>query len=223
MEQLELTFCAAGSRVRTFPLQDSAPALLELAPASGTSTSASSRSSRRRSSSSRTCLDCGLVACVMCWPDLPLSGSMRSGRVSVPPSSGRRTSGGVSSSLLPTPTASTYGGNQGGSNGRVGPVRHSLTTLAKMGVLPTPRASAAAHVGSTPTPHVMERIANGRATLEQHAIAGLLPTPTVCGNHNRKGASPTSGDGLATAVGGRLSARFVEWMMGFPIDHTDVD
>ena len=25
-----------------------------------------------------------------------------------------------------------------------------------------------------------------------------VPTPTVCGNHNRKGASPTSGDGLAT-------------------------
>ncbi len=27
-----------------------------------------------------------------------------------------------------------------------------------------------------------------------------MPTPTVCGNHNRKGASKTSGDGLATAV-----------------------
>jgi len=26
------------------------------------------------------------------------------------------------------------------------------------------------------------------------------PTPTVCGNYNRKGLSPTSGDGLATAV-----------------------
>lgn len=26
------------------------------------------------------------------------------------------------------------------------------------------------------------------------------PTPTVCGNYNRKGASATSGDGLATAV-----------------------
>ena len=28
----------------------------------------------------------------------------------------------------------------------------------------------------------------------------LWPTPTVCGNYNRKGASATSGDGLATAV-----------------------
>lgn len=30
--------------------------------------------------------------------------------------------------------------------------------------------------------------------------SGLWPTPTVCGNYNRKGASTTSGDGLATAV-----------------------
>ena len=29
---------------------------------------------------------------------------------------------------------------------------------------------------------------------------GLWPTPTLCGNHNRKGLSKTSGDGLATAV-----------------------
>ena len=33
--------------------------------------------------------------------------------------------------------------------------------------------------------------------------AGLWPTPTVCGNYNRKGASATSGDGLATAVAQR--------------------
>jgi DNA (cytosine-5)-methyltransferase 1 len=29
---------------------------------------------------------------------------------------------------------------------------------------------------------------------------GYLPTPTICGNHNRKGASATSGDGLVTAL-----------------------
>ena len=32
------------------------------------------------------------------------------------------------------------------------------------------------------------------------ASARMWPTPTVCGNYNRKGASATSGDGLATAV-----------------------
>lgn len=42
--------------------------------------------------------------------------------------------------------------------------------------------------------------------LKKQAIAtkeidcGLWPTPTLCGNHNRKGLSKTSGDGLATAV-----------------------
>jgi len=40
-------------------------------------------------------------------------------------------------------------------------------------------------------------------TLEQTirgTESGFWPTPTVCGNYNRKGASKTSGDGLATAV-----------------------
>lgn len=32
------------------------------------------------------------------------------------------------------------------------------------------------------------------------SAARLWPTPIICGNYNRKGASPTSGDGLATAV-----------------------
>ena len=34
--------------------------------------------------------------------------------------------------------------------------------------------------------------------------SGLWPTITVCGNYNRKGASATSGDGLATAVAKRM-------------------
>jgi hypothetical protein len=85
---------------------------------------------------------------------------------------------------------------------------------------------------------------------EEVAGGFLLPTPTVCGNYNKKGASKTSGDGLITAlrrryptpcasdwkgsakkgqrrgqlseifVGGKLNPRFVEWMMGFPIGFT---
>jgi hypothetical protein len=37
-------------------------------------------------------------------------------------------------------------------------------------------------------------------SLSNPEIQAKWPTPTVCGNYNRKGASPTSGDGLATAV-----------------------
>jgi len=80
----------------------------------------------------------------------------------------------------------------------------------------------------------------------------LWPTPTVCGNYNRKGASKTSGDGLATAVrlwstplasdtghrkkkfaqggtalscqvSGKLNPTWVEWLMGFPLGWTDLD
>jgi hypothetical protein len=39
-----------------------------------------------------------------------------------------------------------------------------------------------------------------RPCLSTMARGDLWPTPTVCGNHNRKGASATSGDGPATAV-----------------------
>ena len=93
------------------------------------------------------------------------------------------------------------------------------------------------------------------------------PTPTVCGNNNRKGASATSGDGFATVVAQRtwptatatahkgwlpnhnrantddrldytvereafqpgqqtppmrLSPDWTEWLMGWPIGHTDL-
>jgi DNA (cytosine-5)-methyltransferase 1 len=81
-----------------------------------------------------------------------------------------------------------------------------------------------------------------------------VPTPTVCGNYNRKGASATSGVGLSTYVknlptpkardfksgkqkvvrhsldlnvlvqqedGGPLNPEWVEWLMGWPIGHTE--
>ena len=53
-----------------------------------------------------------------------------------------------SSSLLPTPTASSYGSNRGGAAGRVGPVRYSLASMAKLGLLPTPTAGDSSPSGS---------------------------------------------------------------------------
>ena len=41
---------------------------------------------------------------------------------------------------------------------------------------------------------------NSRGEPKLSAEVKLWPTPTVCGNYNLKGASATSGDGLATAV-----------------------
>lgn len=51
---------------------------------------------------------------------------------------------------------------------------------------------------------MLDGVVYGLQTLEQvtEEIDGgsLLPTPTVCGNHNRVGASKNSGDGLVTAL-----------------------
>jgi hypothetical protein len=81
-------------------------------------------------------------------------------------------------------------------------------------------------------------------------LVQMWPTPTVCGNYNRKGASKTSGEGLATAgrnwltptafmhkdsttdrgksnlgevVGGKLNPDWTEWLMGWPIKWTSLD
>lgn len=56
------------------------------------------------------------------------------------------------------------------------------------------------------------------------------PTPSVTGNHNRKGASAKSGYGLATAakmmpgeVKGALNPEFVEWLMNWPKGWTSLE
>ena len=53
----------------------------------------------------------------------------------------------------------------------------------------------------TPTASMTERSDKfKRPVLTPAEFVKQWPTPTVCGNYNRKGASATSGDGLATAV-----------------------
>jgi hypothetical protein len=106
---------------------------------------------------------------------------------------------------------------------------------------------------------------NSRGEPKLSAQVLQWPTPTVCGNYNRKGASASSGDGIATAVHQRtyptatatsykgwspnhnradtddrldytieregfrpgqqtppmrLNPDWVEWLMGWPIEHT---
>lgn len=53
-------------------------------------------------------------------------------------------------------------------------------------------------------------------------LPAMLPTLTVKGNHNKKGLSKTSGDGLATVIGsGPLNPAWLEWFMGFPDGWTE--
>lgn len=48
-----------------------------------------------------------------------------------------QTCGQANAAYLPTPSAVSYGSNQGGAAGRTGPVRHSLDALARLSLLPT--------------------------------------------------------------------------------------
>jgi hypothetical protein len=91
------------------------------------------------------------------------------------------------------------------------PMLERTTSGTDSGLWPTPTASAMPCEG---TQRIMRKkwLAGELSLEEASAIAGrdvrkaqgkvpsMWPTPTVCGNYNRKGASATSGDGLATAV-----------------------
>ncbi len=57
--------------------------------------------------------------------------------------------------------------------------------------------------GRTPTnslPDMVDGLLDQGGSNTNGKNQGLYPTPSLCGNHNRKGASATSGDGLSTTV-----------------------
>jgi hypothetical protein len=80
------------------------------------------------------------------------------------------------------------------------------TGETEFGLWPTPEATAISVFGKHDvvyqTAGKPRRITKGGtdASLGLARLVQLWPTPSVCGNYNRKGASEKSGDGLATAV-----------------------
>jgi hypothetical protein len=88
------------------------------------------------------------------------------------------------STFLPTPSATQYGSNQGGAAGRTGKVRHSLESMAKHDLWPTPRANDAEKRGNFD-------ITNPKNGLP--AAARLWPTPTAA-----QGGGERSGDRKGT-------------------------
>jgi hypothetical protein len=91
-----------------------------------------------------------------------------------------------------TPASADAVGSHGGGQGRS--LRTDIYNLKHRTEFPTPKANKAGGYSS----------ANFSPTLEQVVN---WPTATVCGNHNRNGASATSGDGLATAVNQAVKAK----------------
>lgn len=176
------------------------------APAQGSTKSScdSSPSSNPEASSSKTCITPGASGCPCCGAPCGNAGMPLCRFACAPAILGPGINAAASSSW-PTLTHQSYGSNRGGANGRTGAFRPSLPTLM---------------TGSNSHRDEGRSYRNLDGRKNDHGPG--LPTLTVCGNYNRKGASPTSGDGLATAVGGRLNPMWCEWYMGFPVGWTDV-
>jgi hypothetical protein len=139
---------------------------------------------------------------------------------------------GTGSGYLPTPSAVSYGTNQGGSAGRVGKVRPSLQTMAKQRLWPTPRTAgldggsnsrkAAKARGMWPTPTQSDgqggpgqgKKCQGGQDLQ--TVVQLFPTPTS----NRRTGLQSHGVNVVT---GQLNPTWVEWLMGWPIGWTDLE
>lgn len=97
--------------------------------------------------------------------------------------------------LYPTPSATPYGNNQGGAAGRTGKVRHSLESMARQNLWPTPRASEykdCGAVGSKSHTHMDKR----------SYLCAKAKDP----------AQPT----------GCLNPTWVEWLMGVPTGWTEL-
>lgn len=216
---------SAASPVRTSPAPASASASKANAQASTANSSGSLTSASRAASSLKTCITPGSAGCPSCGASCGRDGMPLCRFACAPVILGPGTNAAASSSW-PTLTHQSYGSNRGGANGRSGKLRPSLPTLMRG----DSRNSVDRRLSSRGNPALLPTLIRRDARTEKGAARmpnsvgsdPLLPTLTRCGNYNRKGVSPTSGDGLATAVGGRLNPTWCEWYMGFPLDWTAV-
>lgn len=225
---------AEASRAKTCPAQERARALLAHAQASGLNLPGSSKSCILSGSSSKTSpadLAGGSTRSALTWD----SSGMKRYRSRCQLLLSALLTGAAESSLLPTPSASRYGTGQNGcpGDGRAqfaGKGKPSLYTMASHGTLPTPMGRDWKGPSSEGGKHGMGSLPN--------AIKKMLPTPTAgdakaSGSRRKAGSSAHAGVSLTDVVihgqelhqhqdrkpnSGRLSPRFVSWMMGFPLD-----
>lgn len=122
--------------------------------------------------------------------------------------------------ILPTPAATPYGSNRGGAAGRVGPVRHSLDSLAKL--FPTPTARDGDGRGTGDERYWMTRALHRNQGRPLDTEVALLPartwgnfTEAVARHESIYGPAPLPTE-LNRNGAPRLSADFAEWLMCIP-------
>jgi hypothetical protein len=130
---------------------------------------------------------------------LPRSGMTRNGTLYLRPRSAPRISGSASS-LWPTPNTSDGMGSR---------------TSSDQAILTGKRPSGA-------KVQVSLRDAIRRREL-QKTKHGLWTTPTADDTGHRKDRYAQGGTALSTQAGGQLNPTWVEWLMGFPLGHTDLE
>jgi hypothetical protein len=210
-------------RAKTSAPQASAKASRKArAPGSGSNSRASSAKFVRAGSSSKTSRRARSAGCPRCGKTCTCLVTIAPPSRFLPPTSERLICEDGSSlspaSMLPTPTASTYGSNMGGGAGRVGKERHSLQSMAAKGLWPTPTVK-----GNHNRAGLSPRSGDGLATA---VAAQMLPTPTS--RDWRSGASNLHGKNsrplnevVHRSTPGRLNPTWVEWLMGLPLGWTE--
>ena len=144
------------------------------------------------------------------------------------------------SSFLPTPTATPYGNNQGGAAGRTGQVRHSLESMAKHDLWPTPTAMTGG-TGVAPSHENGGHGWNIGAAVNDSLSDNpkkQWPTPMAHearlgyqdrSDPNKKGTQKSLTTEVIDQAGGRaktsgqLNPDWVEWLMGVPTGWTELD
>lgn len=157
---------------------------------------------------------------------LPRWGWMHAGVVSGLMTSERPISASDSGYSLPTPSSVSYGSNQGGGGGRLGPVRESLETMARRNTWPTPNVPN----GGRTTWHAEQEgnsfYHNGKKVqLDLAQAVRIWATPSARDWRSGKASEATHAKNsrpLSEQVGGTLNPTWTEWLLGWPCGWTDL-
>jgi hypothetical protein len=162
----------------------------------------------------------GLMRNGECWEQMPLAHPTKESAfgftVPTPVASDGTTGSliGKNDSFYETRTGMPRKVNQNGKDGSVG-----LGRLVQM--WPTPRSCSA--MAATITP---ESAWNQKRNPNLETIVGRVQFPTPTAHNAKECASPSEYNRntptLATHAGGKLNPMWVEWLMGWPLDWTDL-